>query len=79
MEEYLLFADETKPTKSNPFFCFAGVSIQRKYYEDTFIPQINALKQKHFGKTDIVFHFSDMKKNRKEFSILHNSAESPLL
>ena len=72
MEEYLLFADETKPTKSNPFFCFAGASIQRKYYEDTFIPQINALKQKHFGKTDIVFHFSDMKKNRKEFSILQD-------
>lgn len=78
MEEYLLFADETKPTKSNPFFCFSGVSIQRKYYEDVFIPQINSLKKKHFGKTDIVFHFTDMKKNRKDFSILQDETKRNL-
>lgn len=72
MEEYLLFADETKPTKSNPFFCFSGVSIKRNYYEDVFIDQINSLKQKHFGKTDLIFHFTDMKKNRKEFNVLQD-------
>ena len=78
MDEYLLFADETKPTKVNPLFCFSGVSIHRKYYEDYFIPQINALKQKHFGKTDIVFHFADMKKNRKDFNILQDESKRNL-
>lgn len=69
MEEYLLFADETKPTKDNPFFCFSGISISREYYEQNLIPEINALKKKYFGTTDIVFHFTDMKKNKNEFSI----------
>ena len=70
MEEYLLFADETKPTKTNPYFCFSGVSVSRKYYEDVLISEINNLKKKHFGTTDIIFHFADMKKNKKDFKIL---------
>lgn len=70
MEEYLLFADETKPNKSNPYFCFSGVSVSRKYYEEILIGHINDLKKKHFGITDIIFHFTDMKKNRRNFSVL---------
>lgn len=70
MNEYLFFADETKPIKTNPYFCFAGFSVTREYYEKVFIQQINALKQKHFGRTDIIFHFTDMKKNRKDFALL---------
>ena len=72
MEEYLLFADECKPTKYCPYFCFSGISIERKYYEDTLINEVNKLKKKYFGKTDIVFHFTDMKKNRKDFFILQD-------
>ena len=72
MEEYLLFADETKPTKSNPNFCLSGVSVSRQYYENTLMQQINQLKKKHFGKTDIIFHFADMKKNRNEFAIFQD-------
>lgn len=67
MDEYLLFADETNPSDTNPYFCFSGISISRKYYEDIFIQQINQLKKKHFGTTDVIFHFTDMKKNKKDF------------
>lgn len=70
MDEYLLFVDETKPSRYIPYFCFSGISIERNYYEDTFVPAVNALKKKHFGKTDVIFHFADMKKNKKAFEIL---------
>ena len=70
MNEYLLFADETKPTKYIPYFCFSGISIERNYYEDNFVHSVNALKQRYFGKTDVIFHFVDMRKNRKEFDVL---------
>lgn len=66
--EYILFADETKKTPQNAYFCFAGLIIKRCDYEDILVPQINELKQKHFGKTDIVFHYTDMKNNKGEFA-----------
>ena len=78
MEEYLLFADETKPTKYNPYFCFSGISVSRQYYENILIQQINQLKKKHFGTTDIIFHFADMKKNRKEFTIFQDETKRSL-
>ena len=52
-DEYILFADETKKTPQNPYFCFAGFIIKRCNYEDILVPKINSLKQKHFGRTDI--------------------------
>lgn len=66
--EYILFADETKKTPKNPHFCFAGLIIKRSDYEDILVPRINELKQKHFGKTDVVFHYTDMKNNKGDFA-----------
>lgn len=74
MEEYILFADETNPSLHNPYFCFAGAIIERKYYEETLITKINFLKMKYFNRTDVVFHFTDMKKNKKDFSIFQNDS-----
>lgn len=72
MKDYLLFVDETKPDNYHPNFCFAGIVVEREYYEKTLIKDVNTLKIKHFGRSDIVFHFSDMKKNRNEFSVFIN-------
>lgn len=72
-KDYLLFVDETKPTLHSPNFCFAGIAVERVYYEKTFIKEVSDLKIKHFGKSDIIFHFSDMKKNRGIFSCLQNA------
>lgn len=73
MKDYLLYVDETKSSSTQPYFCFAGIAVERLYYEKTLIHDVNALKIKHFGKSDIVFHFSDMKKNRGGFSALQDT------
>ena len=72
MKDYLLFVDETKSDKYHPNFCFAGIVVEREYYEKILIKDVNTLKNKHFGKSDVIFHFSDMKKNRNDFTIFIN-------
>lgn len=71
--EYILFADETKKTPKNSYFCFAGFIIKRCDYENILVPKINELKQKHFGKTDIIFHYTDMKNNKGDFKSFKDS------
>lgn len=71
--EYILFADETKKTPKNPYFCFAGLIIKRCDYEDVLVPKINELKKKYFGKTDIIFHYTDMKYNKRDFTSFRDS------
>lgn len=66
--EYILFADETNRTPNNKYFCFAGFIISRKEYETVLIPKINKLKKKYFKRTDIIFHYTDMKNNKKCFN-----------
>lgn len=73
MDEYILFADETNPTSHNPNFCFAGFVVERSYYEDILIKKINNLKLKYFKRTDVIFHFAEMKKNKNNFSILQGN------
>lgn len=71
MNECILFLDETKPNNENPYLCIAGFIIAKDYYKNYLIKQINSLKQKYFLRTDIIFHFSDMKKQKNEFSIFN--------
>lgn len=66
-EEYILFVDETQKTPHNPYFCISGVCFKRSYYENTVVPEINALKEKHFGNTSIIFHYSDMNNKKNGF------------
>lgn len=75
MKDYLLFVDETKPVNYQPNFCFAGLVVEREYYEKILVKEVNALKIKYFKKSDIVFHFSDMKKNKGDFSIFINEEQ----
>lgn len=70
MEEYLLFCDETKKTVGNKYFIFAGFAVTRKYYTEQMIPKIDDLKNKHFGSSDVVFHYTDMKNNKGKFAVL---------
>jgi len=72
MKDYLIFVDETKPSTYQPYFCFAGIVIERTHYETVLIQEINNLKNHYFNTSNIIFHFSDMKKNRNKFSILQD-------
>lgn len=65
--EYILFADETKKTPNNPYFCFAGFIIKRCDYEDVLIKKINNLKQAYFDNTSVIFHYTEMKNNKGDF------------
>lgn len=70
MDEYLIFLDETKPVKNqNPYFCIAGLILSKDEYVNKAIPSIINLKRKYFN-TETIFHFTDMKKNKNEFTIL---------
>lgn len=73
-DEYILFADETNKTPKNPYFCFAGLILKRCDYEDVLVPKINDLKQKHLGRTDVIFHYTDMKNNNGAFSKFQDSS-----
>lgn len=72
MEDYILFLDEANVTTNNPFFCLGGIIIKRCIYEDELIPKINSLKIKYFGHTSVLFHYTDMKKNKGEFNIFRD-------
>lgn len=72
-KEYLLFLDETQPTRYNPYFCLAGLIINRSIYEDILIPRINTLKQTFFNRNDIVFHYTEMKNNKGDYQCLSDS------
>lgn len=72
MEDYILFLDEANATVTNKNFCLGGIIIKRSEYEKNLIPQINTLKNKYFGHTSTVFHYTDMKKNREDFSIFRD-------
>lgn len=73
MEEYLIFLDETKPVKNqNPYFCLAGLIISKEEYMKKMLPLINSLKEKYFNTSSVIFHFTDMKKNKNNFTIFNN-------
>lgn len=73
MEEYILFVDETKKTTHNPYFCMSGICFKRSYYEDIVVPEINALKEKYFNNTKVIFHYSDMNNKKNGFEVFKDS------
>lgn len=75
MEEYILFCDETKKTKNNDYFVFGGIAFKRKDYIKDVIPSINQLKHKYFNTTDVVLHYTDIKKNKGTFKTLTDSVK----
>lgn len=65
--EYIMFVDETNKTNKSDIFCLSGLIVKRSDYENKIISQINNLKLKYFDKTDIVFHYTKMKKPKYSY------------
>jgi len=61
--------------KSFPAFCLAGCIFEREYYKEVARPAVEALKQRFWGRTDIILHSSEIRKHRGAFSFLGNEVK----
>ncbi len=72
----VMFLDESgdhsldKIDSSYPMFILAGCIFDFDYYSNVVEPEINKIKLKHFGKTDIILRSYDIRKQKKDFSCL---------
>ena len=55
---------------SYPMFVLAGCIFDFDYYSNVVEPEVNKLKIKHFGKTDVILRSYDIRKQKKEFACL---------
>lgn len=63
-KKYTLFLDEIQANDPLQYFCLAGVIIENEKYSDL-VDEINQIKIKHFGTTDVVFHEVDIRNAKK--------------
>ncbi len=73
--EYFLFMDESGDhglsniDPSFPVFVLCGILFRRDHYLK-FNEDAKAIKQKYWGREDVIFHSVDIRKNNKDFAIL---------
>ena len=65
--------EENKIDKSYPMFVLAGCVFDFDYYVKTIEPEINALKVKYFGRSNIILRSYDIRKQKGEFVSLVDS------
>lgn len=71
-----MFLDESgdhsldKIDNSYPMFVLAGCIFDLEYYSTIAEPKINELKQKHFGKTNVILRSYDIRKQKGDFACL---------
>jgi len=53
---YTLYLDEINPNDPFKYFCLAGILVRDDIYKEQIIPEVNNLKNKVFGTTDIILH-----------------------
>jgi len=70
MDEHFLFLDESQAIGAIKYFCLAGYIVSRDEYTGRLIPMVNALKQKTFGKTDVILHEKDIRDLSGDFACL---------
>lgn len=73
---YVLFMDESGDhnlesiDKNFPAFCLAGCIFERAYYKEVVRPAVESLKQRFWGRTDIILHSSEIRKHSGAFTFL---------
>lgn len=78
---YVLFMDESGDhnlesiDKNFPAFCLAGCIFEREYYKKVARPAVETLKQRFWGRTDVILHSSEIRKHRGAFSFLGNEVK----
>jgi len=72
----MMFLDESgdhsldKIDSTYPIFVLAGCIFDFEYYHVKVVPEIQALKIKHFGNADVVLRSYDIRKQKNNFSVL---------
>ena len=72
--DYMLFLDESAETKTNPYLLLGGIVISRNDYKRSLIPSIQNTKS-ILGNPNIVFHYTDMIKKQRDFSMMCTNTE----
>lgn len=78
--DYIVYADESGDhslvsiDKDYPLFCLAFCVIKKDDYVNEIVPAIQSLKFKYFGHDTVVLHEHDIRKEKKDFSILRTSS-----
>jgi hypothetical protein len=78
---YLLFIDESgthdmvNVDPAFPVFVLVGLLVGERYYQQTLVPRVKALKRKYFGQDDIILHSSDIRRGRGGFAALRSNQE----
>lgn len=71
-----MFLDESgdhslvKIDPSYPMFVLAGCIFDFDYYTNFVEPEARKLKQRYFGKDNVIFRSYDIRKQRGDFSVL---------
>lgn len=73
IKEYILFLDECKPNVNFEYFCLAGFIIEKNEYEQNLCRKMIKLKDDFWGNENIIFHSSEMKKNKGIFQNLQDT------
>ena len=58
--------------KQFPVFALAAAIFERDYYLNDASPRIDELKDTYWGHNNVIFHFIDIRKQKKEFRILRD-------
>lgn len=72
----VMFLDESgdhrldKVDQSYPMFVLTGCIFDLDYYNQVVEPKINKLKQKYFGKIDVILRSYDIRKQKGDFCSL---------
>jgi hypothetical protein len=78
MDEYLLFLDESLAINPLKYFCLAGYIVNRDEYVNNLLPMVNRIKQKVFGRTDIIFHEKEIRAQSGNFGSFSDKATREL-
>ncbi len=74
--DYLVFVDESGDhgleniDKNFPVFALAFVLIRKEDYVNQLVPEFQRLKLKYWGHDQVILHERDIRKEKKDFSLL---------
>ncbi len=76
---YVFFIDESGDhnlqtgNENFPIFCLAGCIFEQEYYKTIVRPVIDDFKKRFIGRTDVILHSSEIRRQNKQFHFLSDA------